>query len=157
MIQERTVKQEEIQRQIKMYQARVQSSPAVEQEYKELTRDFQTALEFYNDLLKKRDQSAMATDLERRQQGEQFRVLDPANLPDKPSFPDKVLFGFGGFGGGLALGIGLAFLMELQDTSLRTERDVESLLNLPVLATVPEIKPWVQKSEATSLRAPVRV
>jgi len=157
MIQERTVKQEEIQRQIKMYQARVQSSPTVEQEYKELTRDFQTALEFYNDLLKKRDQSAMATDLERRQQGEQFRVLDPANLPDNPSFPNKALFGFGGFGGGLALGIGLAFLMELQDTSLRTEKDVEALLDLPVLATVPAIKPFVKQSEATSLRVPVRV
>ena len=157
MIQERAAKQEEIQRQIKIYQARVQSSPAVEQEYKKLTRDFQTALEFYNDLLKKGNQSAMASDLERRQQGEQFRVLDAANLPDKPWFPNQTLFGLGGLGGGLALGIGLAFLMELQDTSLRTEKDVESLLTLPVLATVPRIKPLLKKAEARSLRAPARV
>lgn len=157
MIQERTARQEEIQRQIKIYQARVQSSPAVEQEYKKLTRDFQTALEFYNDLLKKENQSAMASDLERRQQGEQFRVLDAANLPDKPWFPNQTLFGLGGLGGGLALGIGLAFLMELQDTSLRTEKDVESLLALPVLATVPRIKPLLKKAEARSLRAPARV
>src|ERR1700751_5339196 len=91
-IKQRTAQQEEIQRQIKLYQARVESSPAIEQEYKELTRDYQTALAFYNDLLIKRDQSSMANDLERRQQGEQFQVLDPANLPDKPSFPNKQLF-----------------------------------------------------------------
>jgi polysaccharide chain length determinant protein (PEP-CTERM system associated) len=96
VIKERTAQEEEIQHQIKLYQVRVQSSPAVEQEYKQLTRDYQTALEFYNDLLKKRDQSAMATDLERRQQGEQFQVMDPANLPSTPSFPKKANFAAGG-------------------------------------------------------------
>jgi len=141
VIRERTAQQEEIQQQIKLYQGRVQSSPAIEQEYKGLTRDYQTALEFYNELLKKRDQSTMAMDLERRQQGEQFQVLDPANLPDQPSFPKMNLFIPGGFGGGLALGLGLALFFEMQDTSLRSERDVESLLHLPVLAMVPAIKP----------------
>ncbi len=48
----------------------MQSSPAVEQEYKAVTRDYQTALDFYNDLLKKRDESTMASDLEQRQEGE---------------------------------------------------------------------------------------
>ena len=141
VIRDRTAQQEEIQQQIKIYQGRVQSSPAIEQEYKGLTRDYQTALEFYNELLKKRDQSTMAMDLERRQQGEQFQVLDPANLPDQPSFPKMNLFIPGGFGGGLALGLGLALFFEMQDTSLRSERDVESLLHLPVLAMVPAIKP----------------
>jgi uncharacterized protein involved in exopolysaccharide biosynthesis len=144
-IQERTLQQEEIQKKIKIYEARVQSSPAIEQGYKELTRDYQTALEFYNELLKKRDQSAMATDLERRQQGEQFRVLDPANLPDQPSFPKASVLVPGGLGGGLALGLILAFFFELQDTSLRNERDVESLLHLPVLAMVPTIEPLSEK------------
>lgn len=138
-IQEATAQQQEIQKQIRTYQERVQSSPAIEQEYKQLTRDYQTALEMYNDLLKKRDQSAMATDLERRQQGEQFQVLDPANLPDQPSFPKVPLFVSGGAAGGLALGLALTVFFEVQDTSLRSERDVEFLLHLPVLATVPEI------------------
>jgi polysaccharide chain length determinant protein (PEP-CTERM system associated) len=141
VIRERTAQQEEIQQQIKIYQGRVQSTPAIEQEYKGLTRDYQTALEFYNELLKERDQSSMAMDLERRQQGEQFQVLDPANLPDQPSFPKASLFIPGGFGGGLALGLGLVLLFEMQDTSLRSEKDVESLLRLPVLAMVPVIKP----------------
>ena len=140
VIKERTAQQEDIQKQIALYQARVQSSPGVEQEYKELTRDYQTALDFYNDLLKKRDQSAMANDLERSQQGEQFRVLDPANFPSTPSFPNKLLFVAGGFAGGFALGLGLSLLLEMQDTSLRSERDVELALRLPVLALIPVIE-----------------
>jgi capsular polysaccharide biosynthesis protein len=98
-------------------------------------------LDSYNDLLKKRDSSAMATDLERKQEGEQFRILDPANLPSKPSFPNRLLFALGGFGGGLAFGLGLAYLLEMRNTSLRTERDVEFFLQLPVLAMVPSIEP----------------
>jgi polysaccharide chain length determinant protein (PEP-CTERM system associated) len=141
VIAEKAREQEQIKQQIKLYQERVQSSPAVEQQFKELTRGYQTALDSYNELQKKRDQSAMAAELERKQQGEQFRVLDPANLPDKPSFPNRPLFAAGGLGGGLALGLGIAFLLEMKDSSLKTERDVEFALRLPVLAMIPEIEP----------------
>jgi polysaccharide chain length determinant protein (PEP-CTERM system associated) len=139
-IADKTKQQERIQEQIKAYEARLQSSPAVEQEYKELTRDHETALAFYNQLLMKRSQSVMSTDLERRQEGEQFRVTDPATLPDTPSFPNRPLFALGGFGGGLALGVGLALLLEMRDTSLRTEKDIEVSLRLPVLATIPTME-----------------
>jgi polysaccharide chain length determinant protein (PEP-CTERM system associated) len=142
----KTKEQERLQEQIKSAQARVQASPDIEQHYKELTRDYQTALEFYKDLLNKRAQSEMAGDLQRRQEGERFTVLDPANLPDKPDFPNRPQFALGGVGGGLALGLGLAFLLELRDTSLRTERDVESFLQLPVLAMVPAIEHLSGKS-----------
>jgi uncharacterized protein involved in exopolysaccharide biosynthesis len=139
-IKELTARQEGIQQQIKLYQDRVQSSPGVEQEYKELTRDYQTALDFYNNLLKSRDQAAMATDLEKQQQGEQFQVLDAANIPNKPSFPNKLVFAAGGFGGGLLLGLAISLLLELQDTSVRNEKEVELLLHIPVLATIPTLR-----------------
>jgi polysaccharide chain length determinant protein (PEP-CTERM system associated) len=145
-IAEKTKEQEQIKQQIKLYQQRVQSSPVVEEQYKELTRGYQTALDSYNDLQKKRDQSAMATELDRQQEGEQFRVLDPANLPDRPTFPNRPLFALAGLAGGLGLGLGLAFLLEMRDTSMRTERDVEFVLRLPVLAMVPEIMPLSVKS-----------
>ncbi len=138
-IAEKTKQQEQIQQEIKAVNALVQSSPAIEQQYKELTRDYQTALEFYKDLLNKRAQSEMATELEHRQESEQFITLDPANLPDKPDFPNRPEFALGGLGGGLALGLGIAFLLEMRDTSMRTERDVEATLRLPVLAMVPAI------------------
>jgi polysaccharide chain length determinant protein (PEP-CTERM system associated) len=140
VIAEKAREQEQIKQQIRLYQDRVQSTPAVEQQFKELTRGYQTALESYSELQKKRDESAMAAELERKQQGEQFRVLDPANLPDKPSFPNRPLFAVGGLGGGLALGLAIAFLLEMKDSSLKTERDVEFALRLPVLAMIPQIE-----------------
>jgi uncharacterized protein involved in exopolysaccharide biosynthesis len=141
IIASKTKEQEQIRKQIALYQERVQSSPAVEQQYKELTRGYQTALESYNELQKKRDDSEMAVNLERKQEGEQFVVLDPANLPDKPSFPNRPLFAVGGLVGGLGLGLAMAFFLEMKDTSFKTERDVEFALQLPVLAMVPEIGP----------------
>jgi protein tyrosine kinase modulator len=150
MIAEKTREQEQIKKQIELYQGRVQGSPVVEEQYKELTRGYQTALDSYNDLLKKRSESAMSGELNREQQGEQFVVLDPANLPDTPSFPNRPLFALGGLAGGLAVGLGLAFLLETQDTSLRTERDVEVSLRLPVLAMVPAIEPVVSKKSNTT-------
>ena len=150
-IAEKTKEQEQIKQQIKEYEARVQSSPAIEEQYKELTRGYQTALESYNDLQRKRSESAMATDLERKQEGEQFRVLDPANLPDRPSFPNHVLFAAGGLAGGLFLGLGFALLTEMLNSSLRTERDVEFALRLPVLAIVPTIEPnWSRKTKRSA-------
>ena len=82
----------------------------------------------------------MAADLERHQEGENFSILDPANLPDKPSFPNRPMFALGGLAGGLALGIGIAFFLESRDSSFRTERDVENALRLPVLAMVPAVE-----------------
>lgn len=131
--------QKRVERQIKLYESRVQLSPAVEQAYKEVTRDYKTALDFYNDLLKERDQSAMAIDLERQQHGERFRLLDPANLPDSPDFPNPVLFAAAGLGGGLALGLALVLLLEVRDKALRTERDIECILGLPTLAMIPSL------------------
>jgi protein tyrosine kinase modulator len=140
-IARRTKEEETVKARIKLYEDRVQLSPAVELQYKELTRGHETALQNFNDLEKKVTDSVMATELEHRQEGEQFRVLDPANLPDQPSFPKRPLFALGGLAGGLALGVGLAFLAEMRDTSLRSEHDVELALKLPVIAIVPMVAP----------------
>lgn len=138
-IKDKVAEQQRVQQQVKLYQSRVQLSPLVEQQYKELTRDHDTALNFYNELLKKKNESEMSTDLERAQQGEQFRVMDPPNLPEKPSFPNRPLFAAGGLGGGLALGLAVALLFELRDKSVRIERDVDFYLDLPTLARLPTI------------------
>jgi len=148
MIAEKSKEQERIKEEIKVYEDRVQSSPVVEEQYKELTRGYQTALDSYNDLLKKKADAVMAQQLQQEQAGMQFSVLDPANLPTKPSFPNRLLFTFGGLGGGLGLGLGLAFLLEMGDTSLRSERDVEFSLRLPVLAVVPSIEPTSSRGRA---------
>lgn len=140
-IADKTKEQEKIKEEIKVYQARVQSTPGIEEQYKELTRGYQMAVDSYNSLLKKRDDAEMSKELQQQQAGEQFRVLDPANLPTTPSFPNRPLFALAGFAGGLGLGMGLALLLEMQDSSLRSERDVEVALRLPVLALVPSLAP----------------
>jgi polysaccharide chain length determinant protein (PEP-CTERM system associated) len=128
--------QEELQRQIKTLQARIQSSPMIQQQFKALTRDHQTALDFYNDLLKKRNESQMATELERRQEGQQFRVLDPPSLPEQPSFPKPTVFGLGGLAAGLILGLAMVQFFESYDKSMRTKQDVELYLGGPALALI---------------------
>lgn len=132
--------QQDLQRHIRVLQSRIQSSPMVQQEFKGLTRDYQTALNFYNDLLKKRNESQMATELERRQQGEQFHVLDPPSLPERPSFPKRSLFSIGGLSAGLALGAGMAWYGESRDKSMRTKHDVELYLGVPTLALIPSLE-----------------
>jgi polysaccharide chain length determinant protein (PEP-CTERM system associated) len=139
-IRDKQKSQAKIQQEIEKYRARIELSPSVEAQYKALTRDHEAALKFYNDLLSKRNESEMATDLERRQEGEQFRVLDPPNLPDKPTFPDRKKFVGGGLAGGLALGLGIALLLELLNKVIRTEKDVLFYLQLPVLAAVPDLE-----------------
>lgn len=129
--------QDHLQQQIRSYQARISSSPMVQAEYNSLTRDHDTAQQFYNDLLTKKSHAEMATDMERRQEGEQFRVMDPPNLPESASFPNLWIFGFGGLAGGLLLGFTLAGAFEYKDHSLRNDRDIFAFTQLPTLATIP--------------------
>ena len=140
-IEEKTRDQQRLQQQINIYQARVQGSPMVEEQYKELTRDYTISLNKYDELLQKKNSSEMATDLERRMQGEQFKVMDAPNLPEEASFPNPVYFTLGGLAGGLALGFGLMGMLEFKDKAIRNERDIEFFLELPTLALLPAIGP----------------
>ena len=145
-IAELTKRQSQIQDQVRNVQGRLQASPVVEQQLKELTRNYQTASDIYNDLLKKRENSAIASDLEHEQQGETFRVLDAPSLPSTPSFPKKTVFVGGSFGAGLALSLAILYLLALSDKALYTERDVEVCLKLPVLTSVPSFDVWAKHS-----------
>lgn len=125
-----------IEKQVRTYEARIDASPQVEEEYKQVTRDHETALQFYNTLLSKMNESSMATALERRQQGEQFTVWDAPNLPENPTFPNRPAFAGGGFAAGLMFGLLIAGLLEWRDTSLRNDRDVFAFTKLPTLAVI---------------------
>jgi polysaccharide chain length determinant protein (PEP-CTERM system associated) len=139
MIAQATKDQKKLQQEIAVYQGRVASSPSVEEEYKELARDYTNAQKVYGDDLAKQSTSKMASQAEQQQQGEQMALLNPANLPDAPSFPNRPLFAGGGLGAGLVLGFGLALWLESRDKCIRTEADAEAAVDLPVLVAVP----WV--------------
>jgi polysaccharide chain length determinant protein (PEP-CTERM system associated) len=127
------------QQEIAVYQGRVSLSPAVEEQYKALTRDYDNAQKSYQDLLAKKSTADLTVKMNNQSEGERMFILNPANLPDSPSFPNRLLFAVGGLGAGLALGVGLAMWLELRDNSIRTEADAEAALELPLLVAVP----WV--------------
>jgi polysaccharide chain length determinant protein (PEP-CTERM system associated) len=122
---------------IASYQARVDAVPARESEWISLSRDYETLKAIYNSLLEKKEDSKVAENLERRQIGEQFKVLDPARMPGKPDSPNRAKLNLTGAAAGLGIGLFLAGLLEYRDSSLRTDDDVVTSLGLPVLAMVP--------------------
>jgi len=144
LIAEYSREEKRIQQQIAVFQGRVSLSPTVEEQYKALTRDYENAQKNYQGLLANKNKADLTVNMTNQSQGEQMIVLNPATLPDSPSFPDRWLFAGGGLGAGLALGIGLALWLELRDQSIRTEADAEAALDLPLLASVP----WVELEAA---------
>jgi uncharacterized protein involved in exopolysaccharide biosynthesis len=119
------------------YQQRVEATPTRESEMVELTRDYGMLQKMYSELLTKREDAKLSANLERRQIGEQFEILDPARLPERPFSPDRRGMNAIGMAVGLALGVGLVALLEYRDRSFKFEEEIKSVLALPVLATVP--------------------
>ena len=122
------------------YRRRIEAVPGLESEWLLLTRDYETEQTAYKDLLGKSELSKVAVDLERRQIGEQFRILDPAGVPVRPISPNRIQINGIGLGIGIVLGLAIAVLLELRDTSFRDERDIVTVLSLPVLALVPYVE-----------------
>jgi hypothetical protein len=100
-------------------------------------RDYDTLKNAYTSMLGKREDSKIAANLEQRQIGEQFKVLDPARVPERPFSPNRMLINLMAGVAGLALGLAWVGLLEYRDSSLRTDADVVRVLNVPVLAVVP--------------------
>jgi len=121
----------------KGYQQRVDQAPTRESELAELTRDHNTLQTMYSNLLTKKEESQIAANLERRQIGEQFKLLDPARLAEKPFRPNRVLINIGGIVGGLLIGIGIVGLLEYRDTTFKTDDEVAATLLMPVMAVIP--------------------
>ena len=119
------------------YQARLEAVPTRETELAELTRDYSTLQQMYSTLLAKNEESKIAASLERRQIGEQFKILDPAKRAERPFSPNRQRINLVGSVAGFLLGMCLAALFEYKDTSFRTQDDVISVLGLPVLARIP--------------------
>jgi polysaccharide chain length determinant protein (PEP-CTERM system associated) len=119
------------------YQQRIERVPARESELAELTRDYSTLQTLYQSLLAKQEESKIAADLERRQIGAQFKLLDPARVAERPFSPRRWVFDLIGMAGGLALGLTLVGFTEHRDRTFNTSNEIRNELTLPVLAVVP--------------------
>jgi len=122
---------------IKEYEQRVEQTPSRQQEVMILVRDYENRQKNYQALLDKRLNAHVAGNLEKRQKGEQFRVLDPANLPQKLDSPKRLLIMIAGLIGGCGLGAGLAVGLEQLSPTFKRREEVETLPGLRVLAVIP--------------------
>jgi uncharacterized protein involved in exopolysaccharide biosynthesis len=121
------------------YQARLNQEPIREQQLSDLTRGYEQSKANYDNLLKKKNDSAMATSMELLQQGERFRIIDPPSLPVKPEFPNRLKFCGMGLGFGLALGIVVAGAFEMMDDRIYDEKELQELLPVAVISEIPTI------------------
>jgi len=131
--------QAELQEQIKFHASRLERIPVFQQQIAGLMRDYDTLRAHYTGLLDKELAAQMSSNLEDRQKGERFVVLDSAEVPNKPFGPNRILISLGGLFGGLLAGIGLAIVIEMADQSVRTEHEAAMILGKPVLAGIPEV------------------
>jgi hypothetical protein len=117
----------------------VEGTPKIEQELLSLNRDYENVQDTYNSLLNRKLEADISVNLEKKQKGEQFRVLDPARLPDKPISPDmKKLFLLCVLAG-LACGFGFIFLLDYFDNSVRKPEIIHEKLGIPILVVMPSI------------------
>ena len=123
--------------QMKEYEARVEVAPAREQELMLLNRDYGNLKENYRSLLDKKLNARLSENLEKRQKGEQFRILDPANLPQHPETPDRLKIMLLALALGCGLGVGGVVALESFQPVFRQSDEVESVLQLRVLASIP--------------------
>jgi len=126
-----------LEMQIELYQSRLNLTPVREQQLSAITRDHDQSRANYESLLNKKMQSEMATNLEKRQEGEQFRIIDPPNFPEKPYFPDRFKFSLLGLMFGIVLAFGATFLVEVMDEQIHSEEDLLSVTPVPILIAIP--------------------
>jgi succinoglycan biosynthesis transport protein ExoP len=128
-----------IESEMAAYKARLNITPETEQELADISRGYEESKANYASLLQKQNQSQLATSLSQRQQGEQFRVLDPPSLPEKPATPNHLLWSLGGLAFGGIVGVGLILFQELTNVRVRQEKDLSELVPARVLVCIPHL------------------
>ena len=131
--------EKDLESQIASYRGRLNLTPQTEQQLADVSRGYEESKANYNSLLQKQNQSQLATSLEQRQQGEQFRVLDPPSLPDRPSAPNHLMLSLGGLMVGAVLGLALAAVLEFTNVLVRQEQDLEGIVPTGILVGIPHL------------------
>jgi len=128
-----------IKSQIIIYQQRVERTPKREEELLALNRDYKNNKDSYSSLLNRKLEAEIAFNMEKKQKGEQFRIIDPATLPKKPISPDLKRLFMIILAAGFGIGAGLIFVLDFFNSSFKNPDDFEEDLGLAVLATIPKV------------------
>ena len=140
-IQQRTKNQAATQAKIAQMQTRLERLPEVEEKLSNLTTAYNAAKANDDSLRQKKDAASMAAAMEQQAEGEEFRIVDPASLPQVPISPNLPRIDGMGAVGGLLLGVALAGVVEMRDPVIRSEADVVFYTQVPMLAVLPDIQP----------------
>jgi hypothetical protein len=128
---------------VNAYQTRLNNGPALEQELADLTRGYDQSKANYDDLLKKKNGSEMATSMEQMQQGERFRILDPPSLPNNPYFPNRLKMSGIGLLIGIVVGVVVVCGIEMMNDRMYSEKEIMDMLPVAIICEIPEIViPW---------------
>jgi polysaccharide chain length determinant protein (PEP-CTERM system associated) len=138
-IQTLRAQRDQIREQVGLLQARVDASPIRAIELSKISRGYEITLRKYQDLLSKSLESELSENMEKKQKGEQFQLLDAANFPLKPIRPNRPMIVLIGLIVGLGGGFALAFVWDNLDKSFKQSDEINAYVNLPVLATVPAL------------------
>jgi polysaccharide biosynthesis transport protein len=130
--------QSQIEQQIAQAQANLRAIPSRAQQFTELEREYDSAKKNYETLRDELSQAEQSTDVYQQHKGVRFRIQDFASLPDTPDEPVRWKINLGGLGGALFLGLLIAAVMELRDTSFKSDRDAEFYTGLNTLALFPD-------------------
>ena len=131
--------QQRIEKLINGYRAKLDAIPVNEQAITSLTRDYEMSKAHYSQLLDRELSAETATQLEIRQKGESFTVLDPAMPAERPSQPNRRLYYAGGILAGIALGLLGAMATEVLGMSITESQDVWETIGISVLGVIPVI------------------
>ncbi len=132
-----------IEQQMKQYQVKVADTPKRQLELQSLQRDYTNIQTIFNSLLDRKLEAELSVNMEKKQKGEQFRILDHARLPERPISPNVKWLFLLSIASGLGIGAGIIFLLEIFDSSIRREEQIEKDLGLKILAAIPPMK-WPQ-------------
>ena len=138
---------QDLQKRIAGNQARLDMTPVREQQMAGLTRDYEQSRKNYEQLLAKRDQSEMATDLEKQQEGEQFQVLDPPNTPQKPFSPNRLKLDLIGLVAGLMVGMAVLVGAEMVDDRIYSKEELATIVSAPLLAEIPPLTTALEEDQ----------
>jgi polysaccharide chain length determinant protein (PEP-CTERM system associated) len=124
---------------IATYQARIENTPKREQEFQEVSRDYETTKQLYESLGKRHEAAQLAESMEQRQKGEQFRILDPAVPSQIPAAPNRLKLLIVSLVLSLGLGGAALMLAEMLDTSFHSTDELRDFSSVPVLVSIPRI------------------
>ncbi len=145
-----TKEAERLKSSMKDYEGRIEQTPAREQELAGYLRDYEQLNKEYKELLGKEMESQLAGSLEKRQQGQQFHLIDRPSLPTVPTSPKRIQISLGGLAAGLIIGLALALIVDSVDTSFHTEEQLRK--GLPASALIISIPPVLTTGEERGRR-----